>query len=242
MNGEAIISVSAAVVALTQLLKWAGLDDSKGPLAVLVASLLGVAFWGWSTGDITRASAFGYFAGWIAVMTSSAGVYGFTRSTGDSLTKMRSGPVVLLALALGALTLNGCASLPAKQKVSQAHQVAHQALVTIDEAERALCQPVPAATNTCGNPAAAALGLTNAKHQDFSRKLAKAFDDDVKAGVAIVAWRAGDPVPADLATLFQDAQDLAAVANTITDNPLATKVQTFIVRLRDVLDAFGGGK
>lgn len=108
MNGEAIVSVSAAVVALTQLAKWAGLDDSKGPLAVLVCSVLGVAFWAWSSGDATRASAFGYFAGCIAVMTSAAGVYGFTRATGDTLTKMRSGPVVLLALALGGLLASGC--------------------------------------------------------------------------------------------------------------------------------------
>jgi hypothetical protein len=108
MNGEAIVSVSAAVVALTQLAKWAGLDDSKGPLAVLVCSVLGVAFWAWSSGDATRATAFGYFAGCIAVMTSAAGVYGFTRATGDTLTKMRSGPVVLLALALGGLLASGC--------------------------------------------------------------------------------------------------------------------------------------
>lgn len=108
MNGEAIVSVSAAVVALTQLAKWAGLDDSKGPLAVLVCSVLGVAFWAWSSGDATRASAFGYFAGCIAVMTSAAGVYGFTRATGDTLTKMRSGPVVLLALALGGLLASAC--------------------------------------------------------------------------------------------------------------------------------------
>jgi hypothetical protein len=88
MNGEAIVSVSAAVVALTQLVKWSGLPDKFGPLAVLVLSLLGVVFWGWSTGEITRASSFGYFAGWIAVSTGAAGVFGFTRASGAAVAKM----------------------------------------------------------------------------------------------------------------------------------------------------------
>lgn len=92
MNGQAVITVSAAVVALTQLAKWAGLPDKIGPLAVLVLSLLGVAFWGWSTGDVTRASSFGYFAGWIAVSTSAAGVFGFTRASGDAVAKMTAPP------------------------------------------------------------------------------------------------------------------------------------------------------
>lgn len=92
MNGEAIISVSAACVALVQLSKWAGLPDKMGPLAVLSLSLVGVAFWGWSTGDVTRASSFGYFAGWIAVSTSAAGVFGFTRASGDAVVKLTSPP------------------------------------------------------------------------------------------------------------------------------------------------------
>lgn len=79
MDAQAIITVAATVVALVQLVKWSGLPDSKGPLAVLGLSLLGVAFWGWSTGTFSRTQAFGYFAGWIAVSTSAAGVFGFTR-------------------------------------------------------------------------------------------------------------------------------------------------------------------
>lgn len=89
MDAQAILTVSAAVVALVQLVKWAGLPDSKGPLGVLVCSLLGVAFWAWAEDDFSRTVAFGYFAGWIAVMTSAAGVFGFTRSAGDALVKMR---------------------------------------------------------------------------------------------------------------------------------------------------------
>ncbi len=46
------------------------------PVSVLVVSALGVGFWGWSSCDFGRASAFAYFAGWIAIATSAAGVTG----------------------------------------------------------------------------------------------------------------------------------------------------------------------
>lgn len=92
MNGEAIMSVSAAVVALVQLIKWAGLPDGLGPVAVMGFSLFGVAFWGWSTGDVTRASSFGYFVGWVTVSTATAGIFGFTRAGGAGITSMKSVP------------------------------------------------------------------------------------------------------------------------------------------------------
>lgn len=92
MNAEAIVAVSAAVVALVQLVKWAGLKDNYGPLAVLVLSLIGVAFWAWSVGDFTRATSFNYFSGWIATATSAAGVFGFTRATATAVSRMTPPP------------------------------------------------------------------------------------------------------------------------------------------------------
>lgn len=92
MDGEAVITVSAAVVALVQLAKWAGLKDTMGPLAVLVLALAGVALWGWSVGTFERARAFEYFAGWIAVATSAAGVFGFTRAASTAVTAAKHPP------------------------------------------------------------------------------------------------------------------------------------------------------
>lgn len=115
MDGQAIVTVSGVVVALTQLVKWGGLPDSKAPWSVAGLSLLGVAFWGWSRADFSQATAFEYLAGWIAVATSAAGVHGFTRATGEGLAKMRgtgNGLGVLFAVLLGSVTLAGCASLP----------------------------------------------------------------------------------------------------------------------------------
>jgi hypothetical protein len=59
---------------------------------VLVLSLAGVLFWIWTEGAFLRSDAFGYFAAWIAVSTSASGVYGFTRASGDALTRMTPPP------------------------------------------------------------------------------------------------------------------------------------------------------
>lgn len=92
MDAQSIIAVSAATVALVQLVKWAGLPDQRGPLAVLGLSALGVALWAWSVGTFERTQFFAYFAGWIAVSTSAAGVFGFTRSGPAALTKTKAPP------------------------------------------------------------------------------------------------------------------------------------------------------
>lgn len=92
MDGEAILTVSAAVVALTQLIKWGGLPDRVGPLAVLALALVGVAFWGYAEGTFERTKAFEYFAGWVAVATSAAGVFGFTRASKEAVTKTSPPP------------------------------------------------------------------------------------------------------------------------------------------------------
>ena len=92
MDGQAIITVSAAVVALTQLAKWGFVPDKYGPASVILLSAIGVAFWAWSTGDFHRANSFMYFAGFIAVATSAAGVYGFTRAAASSLTNFSPPP------------------------------------------------------------------------------------------------------------------------------------------------------
>jgi len=92
MSAEAILTVAAAVVALTQLLKWSGVSDKLGPLVVMAAALVGVVFWGWSAGDVTRASAFNYFAGWVTVSTSAAGVFGFTRASSEAISRTSSPP------------------------------------------------------------------------------------------------------------------------------------------------------
>jgi O-antigen/teichoic acid export membrane protein len=92
LDGQAIMTVSAAVVALTQLAKWAGVNDKLGPICVIILSIVGVMFWGYSEGSFQRTQTFEYFAGWIAVTTSAAGVFGFTRAASDAVVRAR-GPL-----------------------------------------------------------------------------------------------------------------------------------------------------
>ncbi len=93
MTAESIVSISAAVVALTQLLKWGGvIPDRYGALAVLVLSLLGVALFGFSEGTFTRAQTFPYFAAWIAVSLNAAGIFGFTRAASTAVSSASAPP------------------------------------------------------------------------------------------------------------------------------------------------------
>lgn len=93
MTGEAIVTVSAAVVALTQLLKWSrAVPDRWGALAVLVLAALGVGLWAYSAGSYQRADTWMYFSGWVAVSTSAAGVFGFTRAASSAVTAAKAPP------------------------------------------------------------------------------------------------------------------------------------------------------
>jgi hypothetical protein len=92
MDGEAILTVSAAVVALTQIAKWAGIPDKIGPIVVLVLAGIGVAVWGFSQEVIDRAETFEYFAGWISVALAAAGTFGFTRAATSAVTSAKAPP------------------------------------------------------------------------------------------------------------------------------------------------------
>jgi hypothetical protein len=93
MTPTAILTVSAAVLTCTQLLKWTGVvPDRMGPIAVLLLSLAGVLFYIWTQGPFARSEGFGYFAAWLNVSLSASGVYGFSRASGDALTKFTAPP------------------------------------------------------------------------------------------------------------------------------------------------------
>jgi DNA-directed RNA polymerase specialized sigma24 family protein len=79
MHEVPVLTVSAIVVALAQLVRWAGLPDRWAPVAVAVLALVGVGFWA-AAGPDPSTTAFDYFAAWVTVTTSAAGVFGFTRA------------------------------------------------------------------------------------------------------------------------------------------------------------------
>lgn len=87
LDAAAILSISTAVVALTQLVKWSGLPDHYGPIVVLALSALGVGVWAYSESEFSRALIFDLFTGWIVVAIAAAGVYGFTRAAAESVVR-----------------------------------------------------------------------------------------------------------------------------------------------------------
>lgn len=93
ITAESIITIAAAVVALTQFAKWGGVSDKQGPLVVLALSAVGMAMWAASTNEpFNRAMIWPYFSGWITVSVSAAGVFGFTRATSEAVTKTKNPP------------------------------------------------------------------------------------------------------------------------------------------------------
>lgn len=80
MNAEAIASVAAVTVVAVQMLKW-GLPRLKNGMALAVTAGMSLALcslWALSGGlPLVRESAYPFAVGWITVMSSAAGVYGF---------------------------------------------------------------------------------------------------------------------------------------------------------------------
>jgi hypothetical protein len=94
MDAQAIAVVSGSVVALTQLVKWMGLDDRRGPFAVLALSGLGTIIWAISREvPFVRTELFTFFTGWIMVSLAAAGVFGFTRAMPEAVTRTKTPPL-----------------------------------------------------------------------------------------------------------------------------------------------------
>jgi hypothetical protein len=94
MTADAIVAISAAVVACVQLIKWAGLRDSWGPIAVIGFSGLGVLIWlaGAPVWPPVRTDTWPIFAGWVAVALSAAGVLGFTGAGASAVISAKPPP------------------------------------------------------------------------------------------------------------------------------------------------------
>ena len=95
MSSEGAIAVAAAVTALVQVLKWAGVKDSWGPLLVILLSGAGVGIWlvSGESWPPARTDIWPIATGWINVTLATAGAFGFTRATAAAVTATREPPV-----------------------------------------------------------------------------------------------------------------------------------------------------
>lgn len=93
LDAKALALISAAVVAFVEMVKFGGVPQRYGVLAVVLCSLLGVGIWAYSYDALARENLFDLFAGVAVVMTTSAGVYGFIRAaTPSQVTNTRRPP------------------------------------------------------------------------------------------------------------------------------------------------------
>lgn len=95
MKAEDIAAVLAAVVMLTQVLKWMRVvDDSHGPWVVLLLSAASVGLYRWSQilEPFMRQDAWALVTAWIDVAAGSAGVFGYTRALSTAVTATKEPP------------------------------------------------------------------------------------------------------------------------------------------------------
>lgn len=81
MNTESSVAIGAAVVALTQMVKFFHVPDRWGAAVVVILSVIGVAAWSVSQSvPFDRTQIWPLFTAWVSVATSAAGVWGFARA------------------------------------------------------------------------------------------------------------------------------------------------------------------
>lgn len=95
MDAQDVLTIGATAALLVQFAKWAlakrDPEGSHGPLLSIVVSALGVAVWALSRPVLpVRTDAWALFAGWAAVLATSAGVYGFVRTLGATVDGLRA--------------------------------------------------------------------------------------------------------------------------------------------------------
>ena len=84
MDGPAVMRVTLVVVALMQLLKWAGVSPRWAPLVVALLSALTVGLWALGQPPTSLETAFNYFAMWVTGATSAAAVGGLSWTVGPA--------------------------------------------------------------------------------------------------------------------------------------------------------------
>lgn len=139
-----------------------------------------------------------------------------------------------LAAALAtAAVLAACASVPLKQKATLGIQAAHAAVGAAQDAERALY-------------ATRGAGITPQVHGAFGAFFERYFTAEERVAVALLAWRAADPVPPDVATAIAALDEALVAADALTAgaarDSLVGRIAAGIAEVRKVRAALGGAR
>lgn len=141
-------------------------------------------------------------------------------------------PLYFSLIVCGALLVS-CASLSRKERALKVYQTIHASIASVQDSERLLCLPDATTPTHCTSTLAPKLGLTDAKHQDFNAKLSRAFDLEIKAGLALKAWRAEDPAPKELSELSAVGKEILTLASTLSDD---ADVRRIIAKANELLE------
>lgn len=77
MDSNLILAGGAALVPLVQFLKWAKMPSSWAPASLGVLSLVVTALLIYQSGGVVQEKALSYFSGWVTIMLTASGGYGF---------------------------------------------------------------------------------------------------------------------------------------------------------------------
>jgi hypothetical protein len=148
--------------------------------------------------------------------------------------------------------LTACAHLPWKERAVRTLQATHIAISNAQDFENnaynarlipSLSAPASASFRAkC--PADHQLAANPTNHNVINCLFSVAFGDEVKAGNALRAWRAGDPPPASLAELNRDADDILGLVKSVApqSTDFVSKAQAILDEVLKVVAIVKGGQ
>jgi hypothetical protein len=220
-----IATVTAATVALTELIKFSSLIPER--YGLLIAMLVSAFVIGLVAYEYKVTSPMSLFLGWISVLTSAAGVWGIARNVhSEAVVDMKKMSVVaaLLLLPVGM----GCANREATRTT----------LVTVD--------------STIYNALAGYQDLQDSLHRagqipdEQYRQLNAALIPALRTGQTfnrvVRAWDVSQPMPKELRELAPQLVDLAAtLTNALPDGDIKSQLQNRLLLVQAAVLGFLAG-
>ena len=146
---------------------------------------------------------------------------------------------------LAVVVLGACTSNPKPQVAAlRGAQGIETFLAASQDAEQALCGQTATNPTHCPNAQAGALGLTDAKHQQFNVALASAFRAQVTLAKVMQTWTAGQPAPADAQALVTQVTNAVQLVQSLNPAPataaLLDQLMAALRAAQDILTAVKG--
>lgn len=151
--------------------------------------------------------------------------------------------LLVLLIALASLSiLQACGQISLHERSVLTIQGTEKLLAEVQDTERQLCNQAAyaaapdVAVKECAGPLAEAVQLTTARHQAIHAGLSRAFAVQIKAAIAVRAWRPGDPMPSDVPELLKATVEVKAVLDQLAPNSRVTEILGTIIQVRDDLE------